>query len=230
LNLCDPITLALGIAASTGGNIWSQYSNYNNAKNQANAENGVLSSAIGNLNNIYNNTNAPAFNSAVSAVANPNGLKDAQAARTNTILGNMSPPPAASSNAPGPSDAPPAVNAERAADLKSAFDFATNQAKATGALGGYGDQWLNNGLAEQGAARTIGVGNLEANEDKSLIDPEQQMAAASVYQPPSILGQALQGLGSALGSYAGRNTPKTGGSAQVQYYPAGSGGDSLDWG
>jgi hypothetical protein len=38
-------SLGLGLAASTGGSLWGQYNNLNNARRQANAENGVLSTA-----------------------------------------------------------------------------------------------------------------------------------------------------------------------------------------
>jgi hypothetical protein len=74
---------------------------------------------------------------------------------------------AAAGGTPVPSDAPPALSSGRAADLKSAFDFATNQATATGKLGGYSDQWFKSNLTGQDAARRIGVGNTFANETKS---------------------------------------------------------------
>ena len=109
----------------------------------------------------------------------------------------------AASSTPVAGDAPPAVAANRGSQLKDAFDFATNQATATGKLGGYGDSWFNSSLAEQDAARKIGVGNLYANETKSLISPEQDLAGAAAYKTPSPLGQALHGLGSMLGSYSG---------------------------
>jgi hypothetical protein len=65
-----------------------------------------------------------------------------------------------------------------------------NHGSATGKLGGYGDQWFNQNLGEQDAARKLGVGNLFANETKSLIDPEQDLAAAAAYKTPSTWGDA----------------------------------------
>jgi hypothetical protein len=177
----------------------------NNAQREANARNGVLSTAINGLNQDYSNINAPAFGSAVGGI-NPANLKTAQDARTATIRGNM-PGTGAASSTPIASDAPPVVAANRAGALKNAFDFPTNQANATGKLGGYGDQWFNSGLSEQDAARKIGVGNTFANETKSLIGPEQDLAAAAAYKTPSILGQALQGLGNIVGASSGKVSP-----------------------
>jgi hypothetical protein len=129
------------------------------------------------------------------------------------------------------SDAPPALAASRASQMKNATDFVDNQGAATGKLGGYGDQWFNSNLAEQDAARKVGIGNLFANETKSLIGPEQDLAGAASYKTPSFVPGLLQGVGNMMGSYAGRGgNRQSSGGAQPQYYPSGSGGDSLDWG
>jgi hypothetical protein len=88
----------------------------------------------------------------------------------------------------------------------SAFNFATNQAKATGALGGYDDSWLNSGLADQAAGRTIGIGNLFANETKCLIAPEQQLAGEAAYQTPSRWPGLMQGAGNVLASASGNQS------------------------
>jgi hypothetical protein len=187
------------------GKYLSQNDALSNAQREADARNGVLSSAIGNLGQIYKNTNAPNFKNAVGAV-NINDLPAAQDARTNAITGNLVKPdvngaPAAGMG--GASDAPPAVANFRNQSMKGAFDFATNAAKSYGKLGGYTDQWFNSNLAKQEAARKIGIGNSMAEEAKSLIAPEQDLAAAAAYRPPSIWGPLLQGGGSLLGANAG---------------------------
>jgi hypothetical protein len=51
-------------------------------------------------------------------------------------LGNVKGPTTLTS---GPGDAPPALAANRAANMKNATDFIQNQGAATGKLGGYGD-------------------------------------------------------------------------------------------
>jgi hypothetical protein len=208
--------------------MWSRSDQLNNAQREANARNGVLSTAINGLNQDYSNINAPAFSGAVGGIPTAGSLKGAQDARTGAILGNVKGPATGTTIS---SDAPPALAASRASQMKNATDFIRNQGTATGNLGGYGDSWFNSGLNEQDAARKIGVGNLFANETKSLIGPEQDLAGAAAYKTPSPWPALLQGLGSMLGSYAGRGgNRQSSGGAQPQYYPSGSGGDSLDWG
>jgi hypothetical protein len=88
-------------------------------------------------------------------------------------------------------------------------------------------------LAEQAAARKVGIGNLFANETRSLISPEQDLAGAASYKTPSWIPGVMQGVGSMLGSYSGTGgNRQSSGGAQPQYYPASSGGDTggLDWG
>src|SRR5262249_8012648 len=154
--------------------------------------------SIGQLDNIYRTQNAPAFSGAIGAVT-PGGLQTAQNARVATNTGNIVAPSASGpANEPLPpisSDAPPAEASERNAALKSAFDFTNNAATAQGKLGGFSDQWFNSDLAKQDAARKIGVANSNANNIKSLIGPEQDLAAAAAYRPPSPWGSLLSGTG-----------------------------------
>lgn len=202
--MCDPITLGLAVAASTAGGMWSRSDQLSNAQREANARNGVLSTAINGLGQDYNNINAPAFAGAVGGIPTAGSLKGAQDARTNTIMGNVKGPAGGTS---APSDAPPALAASRASQMKNATDFIRNQGTATGNLGGYGDSWFNSGLNEQDAARKIGVGNLFANETKSLISPEQDLAGAAAYKTPSPWPALLQGAGGLLGANAGSKNP-----------------------
>jgi hypothetical protein len=216
------------MAASAAGGMWSRSDQLNNAKREADARNGVLSTAINGLNQDYSNINAPAFSGAAGGIPTAGSLKGAQDARTGAILGNVKGPAGGTTIS---SDAPPALAASRASQMKNATDFIRNQGAATGNLGGYGDSWFNSGLKEQDAARKIGVGNSFANETKSLIGPEQDLAAAAAYKTPSWIPGVMQGVGSMLGSYSGRGgNRQSSGNAQPQYYPSGSGGDSLDWG
>jgi hypothetical protein len=100
-------------------------------------------------------------------------------------------------------DTPPAVANAYKGDLSDAFNFATNEATNAGKLGGYGNQWLNSNLAQQDAARKIGVRNSNAENLKSLLPAEQDIAQAEAFRPPSPWGQILSGGGSMLGSYSG---------------------------
>jgi hypothetical protein len=143
--MCDPVTMGLGMAASAVGSIINQNSAINNATSRANARNGALSNAINGLDNIYSNTNAPAFSSAVGAVT-PGGLQTAQDARVANNVGAITKPDI---NAPSGGDAPPAVGNAYRGDLADAFNFATNEATNAGKLGGYGDQWFNSNLTSK---------------------------------------------------------------------------------
>lgn len=203
--MCDPITLGLAVAASAGGAYLTGKDNLSTAQAEANARNGVLQGGINQLDNIYNTINKPAFGGAVGAV-NAGNLAPAQDARTAAIQGNMAPAAAAPPGA-GPAGAPPAVANANAKSLKNAFDFVHNQAAATGKLGGYNDQWFNSNLAKQDAARHIGIGNSFANEEKSLISPEQDLGAAAAYKPPGMAGQILSGVGGLLGANSGSSKP-----------------------
>lgn len=197
--MCDPATLAAGTALAAGGGMISRKSALDTAQAEANARNGALANTIGGLDKIYSGTNAPAFNSAVGAV-NVGNLAPAQDARVANNVGAITKPDI---NAPSGGDMPPAVANAYKGDLADAFKFATNQATASGKLGGYGDQWFNSNLAKQDAARKIGIGNSNAENLKSLLPAQQDIAAAEAYRPPSMIGGVMQGVGNMMGGYAG---------------------------
>ena len=213
--MCDPVTMGLGAAASAAGGIISRNSALNNAQAIADARNGALANTIGGLNSIYNKTNAPAFNSAVGAI-DINKLGPSQDARVANNVGNLTKPDI---NAPTGGGAPPAVANAYKNDLADAFNFATNEATNAGKLGGYTDQWFNSNLARQDAARKIGIGNSNAENLKSLLPAEQDIAATEAYKPPSMWGQVLQGGGNLLGAASGRGG---GGSIGSAFIPTGA--------
>jgi hypothetical protein len=126
-------------------------------------------------------TNAPAFNSAVGAV-NINDLAPAQNARVarrrDHESGHQRRRTRRRRHAAGSRERLPG-------DLASAFNFATNEATKAGKLGGHGDQLFNSNLAEQNSARQIGVGNSNAENLKSLLPTEQDIAQAESYKPSS---------------------------------------------
>jgi hypothetical protein len=148
----------------------------------------------------------PAFSSAVGAIS-PGGLQTAQDARVANNVGAITKP---NTYPPSGGNAPPAVGNAYRGDLADAFNFATNEATNAGKLGGYGDQWFNSNLAQQDAARKIGIGNSNAENLKSLLPAEQDIAQAEAYKPPSPWGQILSGGGSMLGSYSGSRASPNG--------------------
>jgi hypothetical protein len=219
--MCDPISLGLiaaGGAASGAGGLITRNSNLSHAQEIAAARNGALSNTIHGLNSIYRRTNAPAFNNAVGAV-NINDLAPAQDARVANNVGNLVKPDI---NAPM-GDAPPAVGNAYKNDLADAFNFATNEATNSGKLGGYTDQWFNSNLARQDAARQIGIGNSNAENLKSLLPAQQDIAATEAWKPPSMWGQALSGIGSVMSGAGGAGAgAKIGNSIGSAFIPTGA--------
>jgi hypothetical protein len=70
----------------------------------------------------------------------------------------------------------------------------------------------------QDAARKIGIGNSDAENLKSLLPAQQDIAATESWRPPNIYGSLLQGGGNLLGSYSGTHVSPKG--AQLPFGPA----------
>jgi hypothetical protein len=194
----DPITLAIGLALAGGG----AYLSGQNQSDQASAANAILGSKIGTLNRL-GDTNQATLKSDLSGytpAAQDAQLTQAQNDRSNTSVGNISDPTAAGINDIPVGDAPRAVKGEIAKRMLATHDAAVDRAKAMGKLGGYGDTWLSNNLRNAEAGRNIGYNDMLANEQKALIQPEQQLAMAKTYSP---LGTYLTGAGNLMGSAAG---------------------------
>jgi hypothetical protein len=97
----------------------------------------------------------------------------------------------------------PASRSALARTLSDAFDFATNHAKAMGALGGYTDQWLGNELAGSEAGRKISLANSNAEQIKSLLAAERQDAEIKATHRTSPWGTALTVAGNIMGAAGG---------------------------
>ena len=201
--MCDPASLALivgGAAASGGG----AYLTGQNAVDKANAANAVLAQSIGKLSD-YGDKNKATFDANMTHYA-PDAqgtqLADAQTSRGNTAAGNISTPDqAGANNIPISGDAPKAVKSEIAKRMLASYDGAVSRAKALGRYGGYNDTWFTNDLNNQGTARNIDFTNSLANEEKSLIQPRQQIAMYGTGN--NRLGDILKGVGSIMGAAGG---------------------------
>jgi len=93
------------------------------------------------LNRIYSTQDAPAFSDLMAnyaPAAQQAGVLADQNARAGTAEGNIEGPDLDS--VPGYGDAPPASRSALGGSLSDAFNFATDHAKARGALGGYSHQ------------------------------------------------------------------------------------------
>jgi hypothetical protein len=216
----DPLTARLllgGIALNLGGGILGQNDALANATAQANARNAVVQSAIQKLNafGAQNETTMSNLLAGYSAPAQTAQLANDQAKREgNNVAAITTQDPNA---IPIQQDASPATKADLAKRMLAAHDFAVSRAKAKGALGGYSDTWLTNGLNNSQAGRDIMTVNNAAEGRKALVGSESDLAAAAAYKPPSIWGPLLSGLGSIAvgagakgGSFAGFNYPAPG--------------------
>jgi hypothetical protein len=196
---------AAGTAMNIGGGIISRNSALSNAQRQAQARNAVLADNIAKEQGFYDankgvwDTNIGAYAPAAQATQ----LQTAQDTRGAANTGNQIAPDANSFQLTADPNASPAVKSELAKRMLSTFTAATERAKNMGKLSGYGDTWLQNELRNRQADRDIGVTNTFAEGRKALLGPEQDMAAAAAYKPPSIWGPILQGTGSILSSYGG---------------------------
>lgn len=100
------------------------------------------------------------------------------------------------------------VKSDLAARMKEALTKGTEQAKALGKLGSYGDSWLDQGFMDTQAGRDIGVTTNKAAGNSALLPYMQDFAEHKATRPMSPIGGILQGFGNMLGSYGGGGTPK----------------------
>jgi hypothetical protein len=194
---------AIGTGLSVGGGIISRNSALKNAGAQAAARNAVLADNIQKQQGFYD-TNKGVFDTNIggySAPAQQQQLQTAQDARATANTGNQVAPDTA--GVPMAAGASPAAKSDLAKRMLTTFNLATDRAKNMGRLGGYGDTWLQNELRNRQADRDIGVTNTFAEGRKSLLGPEQDMAAAAAYKPPSIWGPILSGAGSIMSGAGG---------------------------
>lgn len=99
--------------------------------------------------------------------------------------------------------APTVVKSDLAKRMSEALGKSKDQAQKLGALGGYGDSWLNQGLADQETGRNLQVNANRAAGNMSILPAMQDIAETRSQKPISPFGAILQGAGSMLGSYGG---------------------------
>lgn len=199
----DP--LSLGVAAATAGlgGYLSGKDKQKAAQREADARNFSLAQGVQKQNE-YAGANRNDFNGGMTAFspeAQATGLATAQDARTAGNVGNMTQDTGAGAAVPESSS--PAVRGEIAKRMLKTFQQSTDQAKAAGKLGGYGDQQLSNSLGVAQTGRDINTRNSQASLDASLIAPKADLAATASYRHPSPWGNILQLAGNMMGAYRG---------------------------
>lgn len=202
----------LGSAAlSAGGSMIQQSEAQANAKRQADARNEQLRTTLAKNDQLADQSRElfdarkkqidPNQTSADEAKAKA----DRQAELTQAV--DTAPTPSAG-NASISGSAPTVVKSEIAKRVSSALDQARTDAKNQGTLGGYGDAWLNQGLADADVGRNLATNANFASGNMAILPYKQDIAEERAYKPISPIGGILQGLGSALGTYGGGGLAK----------------------
>jgi hypothetical protein len=135
--------------------------------------------------------------------AQDTALTGAQTDRTSDIMGNLSAPTPVS-DIPLSASAPNAVKGEFGKRMLSAFQQATDRAKAAGKLGGYGDTWMGNNMGIADTGRRIGTVNNFSRAEGGLLGAQQDFAEIGATRAPSIWGPALSAAGGLAAGAAGR--------------------------
>jgi hypothetical protein len=134
---------------------------------------------------------------------------DATADRTATLEGAI--PESAPEEVPLSGSAPTVVKSEIAKKMLAATGEAKEQARALGKVGGYGDNWFQQGLYTNDADRRLGIPQNFISQEMALLPQYQDYAEYSAYKPSSGFGEIMQGAGnliaSAGGAYGGRKAP-----------------------
>lgn len=135
--------------------------------------------------------------------AQDTALAGAQDARTATSTGAITAPTDGSEIAFSGST-PAVVRGEYAKRMLNAFNYATDRAKASGKLGGYGDTWLGNNIGIADTGRRIGTVNNFAAAESAMLPDQQDFAQIAATKRPSMWGPILSGVGQATTQMAAR--------------------------
>jgi hypothetical protein len=204
----DPISLALlaaSTAASVGGGIMQRNeANANNAR-VAEARNQELRDMSARL-RATEQENALKLNSTMDQFTQPGQEKaqaDANAERDAGVMANTAAPVADAGDIPLAGSAPKVIKDNIASRMLTAFQGATDKAKAVSKLGSYGDVWGANNRAVGDAGRQIDTNNAGARAWAGLLPSLQDFAQHAVTKPSSGIGETMQAVGQLGASAAG---------------------------
>lgn len=211
----DPLSLGLlaaGTAASVGGTMMQRSEQQAANAREVEARNAVLRDNLARM-AVFQKQNATqqsALMNKFTPASQQQNQTDATAARDAQITGAI---PTAASEAgatppPLTGSQPQIIKSDLAGKMLGAFQTATNAAKANAALGSYNDAWANNNFGITDTARNIDTTNSLAQGQAAILPSQQDLAAASVYQPPSGFGGMLSGLGSLMAGLGGSGYAK----------------------
>ena len=201
----------LGAAASAAGGLITMKEQNANVQRAADARNKTMNATLLKNDSLaqdsrdkYNQRQQTATNDAVEA--DRATQTDARTEDMTTAIDNA--PKDAIEGVSISGSAPTVVKSELAKRMSDALGKSKDQAKALGKLGGYGDSWLNQGMANADTGLDLGQNANFASGNMSIMPYQQDIAEVRSQKPISPLGGLLQGFGSMAGSFGGGGMAK----------------------
>lgn len=189
----DPVSLGVGVGMNVLGGLMGRSDAASMAKDKAIARNAALTRSLEKQAQ-YAAENRGNFDTRMTDYApgaQDKALTGAQDARTATSIGAITAPTDASEMGFSKS-APDVVRSEYAKRMLGAYQYATDRAKASGKLGGYGDTWLDNNVGIADTGRRIGTVNNFSQAENAMLPAQMDLAEQSVTRRPSMWGPILQ--------------------------------------
>jgi hypothetical protein len=110
---------------------------------------------------------------------------------------------AAPEAAPLSGSAPDVVKSDVAKQMLGATTAAKESAKAQGKLGGFGDLWIDQDIANADTSRRMAIPANFVQGNLTMLPHLQDYASTAAYRPSSGIGEAMMGAGSVMGMAAG---------------------------
>ncbi len=193
--MCLPI---IGALLGAVGSMVTANEQQKNAERQAAARNQKMELTLG-RNDVIAKHSQDTLNNRLKKITPAAVSKDQgaeQAKRTAQVTSQVADPTAAAGAIPLSGDAPDVVKSALATKMLDVFQQGKTRAQALGKLGGYGDQWANQGYANADAGRNESIDNNFLNGNLAILPAQQDIAERNAYKPISPLGGILSGLGS----------------------------------
>lgn len=207
---------AIGALTSGGGEILGQNENEKAQGRYVRSQNETLGQILA-KNDPLAQDSRDRFTGLVDTYSAPNfqaKQQDLTGQRTGVLRGNMAPQGPVDANISG--SAPGAVQALFDSKSADASTRSGERADSVGKLGGFGDVFARQGLANNEVGRNVNVNNDLARGNLAILPHMQQYAGIASQKARSPLPGVLKGVGSVLGSMGGA-TPGAGSGPNVNW-------------
>ncbi len=193
--MCLPVLL--GAVLSGVGSMITASEQEANAKRQAKARNDKMELTLGRNDQIAQHSKETLDRrlGKITPDAVAKDQKGQTAQRTAQVQAQVADPNASAGAIPLAGDAPDVVKSALATKMLDVFKQGKSRAQALGTLGGYGDQWMDQGFANAGMGRNQSIDNNFMQGNLSILPAQQDVAERNAYKPISPIGGILSGLG-----------------------------------